>query len=229
MTTFELEQIAYKYLWKQGTYLCFEVMMPQPNGEHWMQPLERVDLLSYETKGYWRFYELKISKSDFHSACKKTFLGHFNYFIMPNELYVQVANEIPKEIGVYAAFKGTYGYSLSCVKKPIKQELKVNHDYLMFNFMQALSREYKKYRHSLRVGQWEYQRAYGKEWWRCNLCWEEVSPDKCNHKLPKFCPNCGAKMKGILRVNQYYFPFNAKVPKKYGFDKIPNEEEIEYG
>lgn len=153
MTTEQMEHIAYYHLMKMGTYLCFEVMMPGDNYSN----NERVDLLSYETKGYWRFYELKVSKSDFHSKAKKTFLGHFNYYIMPGELYEQVKDEIPKEIGVYTAY--TYDHNpkhgwMTCVKKPIKQELKIQHDSLMFAFMQALSRENQKYRRYLRK-EWE--------------------------------------------------------------------------
>jgi hypothetical protein len=146
MTTKQLEHIAYKHLVKMGTYLCFEVMMPNGCGLGYGNN-ERVDLLSYETGGIWRFYELKISKSDFHSKAKKTFLGNFNYFIMPNELYEEVKDEIPKEIGVYTAYIGTGGmFWMTCVKKPIRQDLKIDRDKLMFSLMQSLSRENQKYR-----------------------------------------------------------------------------------
>lgn len=193
MTTKELEQIAYMNLWKQGTYLCFEVQMPQKDGSHYMINNERVDLLSYETKGVWRFYELKVSKSDFHSKCKKTFLGNFNYYIMPYDLYEQVANEIPENIGVYVANdRGSFW----CVKKPKRQELQVNHEYLMFNFMQALSREYRKYRKSMNKGTW-IPSNIPNERYVCSMCggacWMYDSSG-C-HVKSRFCPNCGAEMK----------------------------------
>jgi hypothetical protein len=127
-----------------GTYLCFEVMMPSDNYSN----NERVDLLSYETGGIWRFYELKVSKSDFHSKAKKTFLGQFNYFIMPEDLYRAVKDEIPKEIGAYAVSGN--GRYMECVKKPTKQPLRVNSERLMLAFMQSLSRENRKYRKILR-------------------------------------------------------------------------------
>jgi hypothetical protein len=147
MTTKQLEYIAYKHLRKMGTYLCFEVMMPNGCGLGYGNN-ERVDLLSYETSGAWRFYELKISKSDFHSKAKKTFLGDFNYYIMPSELYDAVKDEIPKEIGVYTAHIGQCqgNYWMECAKKPIRQKLRIDHNKLMFSFMQALSRENQKYR-----------------------------------------------------------------------------------
>lgn len=137
ITTKMIEGATYKDLWKQGTYLCFEVKMPD-NGE-------RVDLLSYDTKGNWRFYEIKISKSDFYSRCKHTFLGHYNYYILTDELYEKIKSDIPFHIGVYI-FKKNHIYSVVRAKK---QELKVNHDKLMFSFMQSLSREYQKYRRFL--------------------------------------------------------------------------------
>ena len=128
--------------------MCFEVAMPNPSGRV-MKSLERVDMLSYETKGIWRFYELKVSKSDFHSKHKVTFLGHYNYYVMPYSLFVEVQEEIPDWVGVYAAYEGSG--NLQCVKKPKKQELQIDHDLLMFNFMQALSRENTKYRKYLRT------------------------------------------------------------------------------
>jgi len=147
MTTKQLEKIAYKNLWKQGTYLCFEIGIPNPKGRGYKQS-ERVDLLSYETRGIWRFYELKISKPDFNSDCKLSWYGHFNYYIMPSDLYEKVKDEIPNNIGVYLANENGYFW---CVKKPKRQKLMIEHDSLMFALMQGLSREYKKYRKLLKV------------------------------------------------------------------------------
>ena len=202
MTTKELEIVAYRHLWKQGTYLCFEVMMPSPDGKHYMDNNERVDLISYDTKGIWRFYELKITKSDFHSGCKHTFLGNFNYFIMPYSLWLEVKDEIPKEIGVYTASKESA--QLSCVKKAKRQELQVNEHFLKFNFMQALSREYKKYRQSLRFGRWyDSYPGYDEkiEEYTCNICFQKIELKKGKH-LPKYCEHCGARMTGKVKDNE---------------------------
>jgi hypothetical protein len=101
-----------------------------------------VDFLIYEVHNFgkgkeiWRCYEIKISNSDFHSKCKKTFVGNFNYYVMPKELYEEVKDEIPKEIGVFVPvtyvnklkddFKEVY-----CIKKPIRQELKVKREVMI--------------------------------------------------------------------------------------------------
>lgn len=121
-----------------------------PNKNLGGRPNERVDLLTYDTNGIWKFYELKITKSDFYSKCKHTFLGHFNYFVMPDELYQIVKDDIPSHVGVYIALKRSNG-SFICrsVKKAKRQELQVNEDKLKFSFMQALSREHAKYRELL--------------------------------------------------------------------------------
>lgn len=186
MTTKELEHVAYKHLMKMGTYLCFEVMMPS----EYYSNNERVDLLSYDTNHIWRFYELKVSKSDFHSKAKKTFLGHFNYYIMPYDLYVQVKDEIPKEIGVYAASQSPNNanrFWMECVKKPVKQELRIDHNKLMFSFMQSLSREYQKYRRHLREESEKPKKVIkkkiiGESYEKCNHCRHtntEASDEPC--------------------------------------------------
>lgn len=122
-----------------GTYLCFEVMMP---GEHRTGAgNERVDLLSCDTKGLWRFYELKVTKADFHSKCKHTFLGHYNYFVMPFELFEQVKHEIPIEVGCYVSDDNRCW----CIKKARNMPLRIDENKLKFSFTQALSRQHEKY------------------------------------------------------------------------------------
>ena len=146
MTTKELEHKIYFTLKKMGTYLCFEVGMP--NKQRGTKIKQRVDLLSYDTTGIWRFYELKVSKSDFYSKAKNTFLGHYNYYVMPKEIYKQVKKDIPSYVGCYISDDK---HELCwCVKKAKKQSLDINSDKLMFAFMQALDREYSKYRKILK-------------------------------------------------------------------------------
>lgn len=106
--TKDLEKEIFNSLRKRGVFFCFEVTIG------WYGK-ERVDMLSYDTKGVFRCYEIKSSVEDFRSKAKKTFLGHYNYYVMPQEVYDKVKDEIPKEIGVYI-----HGV---CVKKSKKQEL----------------------------------------------------------------------------------------------------------
>lgn len=44
-------------------------------------------------------FEIKISKTDFHSNHGHNFVGNLNYYVMPYELYKELKNEIPENIG----------------------------------------------------------------------------------------------------------------------------------
>lgn len=131
--TLELEQEIWQSTNKLGTFGCFEVTVG------WYGK-ERADYVTYDSNGIWRFYEIKVSKSDFYSNAKHSFYGHYNYFVMPKELYDKVKDDIPDFVGV------TDGrYSL---KKAKKQELIIESDLLKDYFIRSLQREYAKDRDS---------------------------------------------------------------------------------
>lgn len=92
--------------------------------------------MTYDTKGIWRCYEIKVSVSDFRSKAANTFCGHFNYYVMTKELYEKVADEIPKHIGVYLG-----GY---CEKRAKKQELGEDEQVLKNSLIRSLAREVQK-------------------------------------------------------------------------------------
>ncbi|RYI30508.1 hypothetical protein EVU96_08830 [Bacillus infantis] len=127
--TTQLERQIYGATNKQGIFGCFEVTIG------WFGE-ERVDYITYDTKGIWRCYEVKVSKSDFYSKAKKTFVGHFNYFVMPKELYEEVKDDIPNHVGVYL---GNY-----CKKRAKKQELLVDEQVLKDSMIRSLAREVTK-------------------------------------------------------------------------------------
>jgi hypothetical protein len=124
--TIQLERQIYSATNKQGTFGCFEVTIG------WFGD-ERVDYMTYDTKGIWRCYEIKVSKSDFYSKAKKTFCGHFNYFVMTKELFDEVKDDVPSNIGVYLG-----GMS---VKRAKRQELTVDEQTLKDSMIRSLSRE----------------------------------------------------------------------------------------
>lgn len=158
MKTSELEQCIYWSLVKNGTYLCFEVMIPREietvvrcgvgkmsDSVYHKMSRERVDLLQYEKNGTWRFYELKVSVSDFRSKCYNSFYGHYNYYVMPREIYDKVKDEIPDFVGCYCPVESSYKPMCVCVKRAKRRELAVDEDKLKFNFMQSLSRTVEHY------------------------------------------------------------------------------------
>lgn len=131
--TLALENEIYKATKKQGVFACFEVTIG------WFGH-ERVDFLTYDTNGVWRCYEIKVSVEDFHSPAAKTFLGNYNYFVMPPALYERVKGEIPEDIGVYVG-----GQS---VKKAKRRKLGVDELILMQSMIRSLDREYNRSRKS---------------------------------------------------------------------------------
>ena len=98
---------------------------------------ERVDFLTVNRKGIWRAYEVKVTKEDFHSKAAKTFVGHYNYFVMPEDLYEEVKKDIPKHIGVH---NGSW-----VISNPRKQELNIDEQILKDSLIRSLYREQEKF------------------------------------------------------------------------------------
>ncbi|WP_025023285.1 hypothetical protein [Companilactobacillus nodensis] len=150
--TRNLESTLYQYCYEQGAYVVEEVSMPDKKGI--------VDTLSYQQlpngEVEWRCYELKVTKSDFHSKAKLSFIGNYNYFVLPQKLYEEVQDEIPTHIGVmiYRAFDKkaidlapqtlrTPGF-LTIAKKAQYQDLQVEEKPLTAHFVASLFREVDK-------------------------------------------------------------------------------------
>lgn len=64
-------------------------------------------------KGDFYCYEIKSSVEDFHSKNGHNFIGDYNYYIMPHDVYTEVKGEIPYKVGVYCP----NGRELRSVKK----------------------------------------------------------------------------------------------------------------
>ena len=101
---------------------------------------QRVDYMTMDSKEIFRCFEIKISKSDFLSKHGHNFVGNYNYYVMPKELFLKIEGEIPKEIGVYI-WNGIY---LSLVKRAKRKELEVNKDILKNSLIRSLYREFRK-------------------------------------------------------------------------------------
>ena len=78
--TVALEKSIRRVTRKTGVFGCYEVTIG-------FCGRERVDYMTYDTKGVFRCYEIKVSKADFHSAAAKSFVGHYNYYVLTRELY----------------------------------------------------------------------------------------------------------------------------------------------
>ncbi len=128
--TIDLEKELYKATADRGVFGCFEVTIG------WYGK-ERVDYITMDTKEIFRCYEIKVSKADFYSKASKTFIGDFNYFVMPDELYEQVKHDIPNHIGVH---NGKW-----CIKKAKKQEVDSKTRSMLKSYMlRSLSRYFNE-------------------------------------------------------------------------------------
>ncbi|MQS89842.1 hypothetical protein [Companilactobacillus mishanensis] len=150
--TRNLESTLYQYCYEQGAYVVEEVSMPDKKGI--------VDTLSYQQlpdgQIEWRCYELKVTKNDFHSKAKLSFIGNYNYFVLTQKLFEEVKDEIPNHIGVliYRAFDKKAvelapqtlrapGF-LTVAKKAQYQDLQVDEKGLTSHFVASLFREVDK-------------------------------------------------------------------------------------
>ena len=62
-------------------------------------------------------FEIKVTKSDFHSSNGHNFVGNANYYVMPYSLYKEIKAEIPSHIGVIALQEGENIIQLKKVKE----------------------------------------------------------------------------------------------------------------
>ena len=71
-------------------------------------------------KGDFYCYEVKSSVEDFRSKNGHNFLGDYNYYVMPEEVFEKVKNEIPYHVGVFVPGRmlcREEWYNLKSVKK----------------------------------------------------------------------------------------------------------------
>lgn len=76
-------------------------------------------------KGDFYCYEVKSSVEDFHSKNGHNFLGEYNYYVMPKEVFESVKDEIPYYAGVFVPdnmnYRGEW-YDLKSAKKAKRKD-----------------------------------------------------------------------------------------------------------
>ena len=143
--TKDMEHTLYVTCREANALVVEEVTLPNALGI--------VDTLSLASDQTVTCYELKITKNDFHSKAKLSFIGHDNYFVLPAALVPQVIDEVPDKVGVLvfhyfdpAALPARLpipGY-FSLLKKPVRQPLGCDFNELMTCFGRSLNREVDK-------------------------------------------------------------------------------------
>lgn len=69
-------------------------------------------------KGDFYCYEVKSSVEDFHSKNGHNFIGDYNYYVMPHDVFIKIKTEIPYKVGVYCPC----GNELKSVKKAVRSD-----------------------------------------------------------------------------------------------------------
>lgn len=91
-------------------------------------------------KGDFYCYEVKSSVEDFHSKNGHNFIGDFNYYIMPEEVYATVSLEIPYKVGVYCPD----GSELRSVKKAKRKDRERPVSEMLLMMFRSAARERRK-------------------------------------------------------------------------------------
>lgn len=101
----DLTKMAERFLYREyvqsklGVFGCFEVTFGTRDA--WScGKRERVDFMTYDTAGTIKCYEIKVSKADFNSDAATSFIGHYNYYVIPSYLYADVKDKISNGIGI---------------------------------------------------------------------------------------------------------------------------------
>lgn len=113
-----------------------------------------VDVLSYHGKNVrngrgkpntrevtWKCYEIKTSKGDFYSKHKLTFVGDYNYFVVPEDLYPIIEKDIPEGIGCFVY----NGFSFSVKKKAKRKKRTISDSQLNHDFIVSLARDARRW------------------------------------------------------------------------------------
>ena len=98
-------------------------------------------------KGDCYCYEVKSSVEDFHSKNGHNFLGDYNYYVMPEEVYEQIKKEIPHNVGVYVPDGMHYRenwYDLKAIKKAKRKDRNRPVSEILLMMFRSAARERRK-------------------------------------------------------------------------------------
>lgn len=93
-------------------------------------------------KGDFYCYEIKSSVEDFKSKNGHNFIGDFNYYVMPEEVYQIIKNQIPHNIGVYVPDES--GKALHSIKKAKRKDRDRPVSEMILMMFRSANRELRK-------------------------------------------------------------------------------------
>lgn len=157
--TKEVEKALFDdYLKSQALYGAFEVPMFNRLGV--MKDSERPDFVTIDNKTTIRCYEVKVTLSDLTNGQPPSDCGHFNYLVIPEELYKEL-EELEKDtaarksystmlfkgfgVMIYKTDNNKKGY-LELTRNPKRRQLDFSQiSHAVEKVMKAASRDAKKY------------------------------------------------------------------------------------
>lgn len=98
-------------------------------------------------KGDFYCFEVKSSVEDFHSKNGHNFLGDYNYYVMPENVYEKVKNEIPYKVGVLVPDKPSCSeewYHLKSVKRAGRKDRSRPVSEMLLMMFRSAARERRK-------------------------------------------------------------------------------------
>lgn len=97
-------------------------------------------------KGDFYCYEIKSSVEDFRCKNGHNFIGDFNYYVMPEDVYEKIKDEMPYKIGVYIPIKSNYfvgWHNLKIVKKAKRKDRERSFSEMLFMMFRSCARDRK--------------------------------------------------------------------------------------
>ncbi|OFI48836.1 hypothetical protein BG261_05455 [Floricoccus tropicus] len=145
LETKKCEKALWGYSQNMGTFGCFEVKIGFD-----IKNIEIVDYITINTKSEIRAYEIKVSENDFNSSAKLSFVGDYNYMVMPKELFEKLRDKKNEKLS-RLMFSGV-GFltvdergAIGLVRKPNKKMIYIEDKIkIQSSILRSLSREVKK-------------------------------------------------------------------------------------
>ena len=97
-------------------------------------------------KGDFYCYEVKSSVADFHSKNGHNFIGDWNYYVMPKEVFDEIKKEIPYGVGVLVpSGRCHFGswYDLKSIKKAKRMNRKKPISEMLLMMFRSAARDRK--------------------------------------------------------------------------------------
>jgi hypothetical protein len=138
-----------------------------------VEKLGIVDYITLDTNCIVRCYEIKVTLADFHSKARATFIGQYNYYVVPTSLAAKIEPEVSRKIGIITVDNRS---NVKFFRKPTRQELAAPIDKIKEAMFRAACREVSKRQTELVSNSISYGKAKlakDGEWLGDVACWEK--------------------------------------------------------